>query len=187
VSPGEHRLTAYLALEPEAHPSLDKLRDYLSEKLPDYMIPSAFVSLDRLPLNANGKIDRRALPASGVSTLALGAAYVAPATKMERIIAQLWQELLVLERVGIHDNFFDLGGHSLLIIQMRGRLQEILEREIAVIELFKYPTVNALARYLSREDETPQPARGSPHRQRAEARRESAEKRMRRQQKQPIL
>jgi amino acid adenylation domain-containing protein len=188
VRPGEHRLTAYLAVEPEAQPSLDKLRGYLSERLPEYMIPSAFVMMERLPLNANGKIDRRALPAAGVLQLAPEAAYVAPATEMERVIAKLWEELLVLERVGIHDNFFDLGGHSLLIIQMRARLQEILQREIAVIELFKYPTVSTLARHLGREDGAQQqPAGVSPHRQRAEARRESAEKRMRHRQKQPTL
>ncbi|HEV2707211.1 MAG TPA: amino acid adenylation domain-containing protein [Pyrinomonadaceae bacterium] len=187
VRPGEHRLTAYLALETQAQPSLDKLRGYLMEKLPEYMIPSAFVMMERLPLNANGKIDRRALSAAGVAHLTLEATYVAPATELERVIAKLWQELLVLERVGIHDNFFDLGGHSLLIIQMRSRLQEILQREIAVIELFKYPTVSTLARHLSRDDAKQQSAHVSPHRQRAEARRESAAQRMRHRQKQPTL
>jgi amino acid adenylation domain-containing protein len=183
VRPGENRLMAYLALEQEAHPGLDELRVYLTEHLPEYMIPSAFIILEHLPLNANGKIDRPSLPASGVYGLTLEAAYVAPATETERVITALWQELLVLERVSIHDNFFDLGGHSLLIVQMRDRLQEILQREIAIIELFKYPTVNTLAQHLSREHEPPQPADISPHRQRADARRESVRERQRHRQK----
>ncbi|HYY98878.1 MAG TPA: amino acid adenylation domain-containing protein, partial [Pyrinomonadaceae bacterium] len=164
--PGGRQLTAYLALEPGAQPSLDKLRGHLAERLPEYMLPSAFVMLERLPLNANGKIDRRALRASVVPRLALEADYVAPATEMERVIAELWRELLTAERVGAHDNFFDLGGHSLLIIEMRGRLQEILGREIAVVELFKYPTVSALARRLGREDGASSPAHASQHRRR---------------------
>jgi amino acid adenylation domain-containing protein len=185
VRPGEQRLTAYVALDAEARPSLDRLRAYLAERLPDYMIPSAFVVLERLPLNANGKVDRRALPASAAEHLANEAAYVAPATETERVIAKLWQELLGIERVGVHDNFFDLGGHSLLIIQMRDRLQERLGHGIAVVELFRYPTVSALARHLGREEGGPQPASTSPHRQRGEARRESAERRARRAPKRP--
>ncbi len=187
VRPGEQRLTAYLALDAGAHPSLDRLRGHLTERLPDYMLPSAFVMLERLPLNANGKIDRRALPADGIAHLAPEAEYVAPATEMERVVAKLWRELLVVERVGVHDNFFDLGGHSLLIIQMRARLQEILRREIAVVELFKYPTVSTLAHHLSNGDGAGRHARVSPHRQRGEARRESAEKRMRPRPKRPAL
>ncbi|HKG15027.1 MAG TPA: amino acid adenylation domain-containing protein [Pyrinomonadaceae bacterium] len=187
VRPGEHRLTAYLALDAGAHPSLDKLRGYLTETLPEYMLPSAFVMLERLPLNANGKIDRSALPGGGGAHLAPDAAYVAPATELERVIAKLWQELLAVERVGIHDNFFDLGGHSLLIIRMRGRLQETLRREIAVVELFKYPTVSALARHLGGENGAREPEGVSPHRRRGEARRESAERRTRRPPKRPTL
>jgi hypothetical protein len=187
VRPGEQRLTAYLALDACAHPSLDQLLGYLAERLPEYMLPSAFVVLERLPLNANGKIDRGALSAEGVRRLAPEAAYVEPSTELEQVVAKLWQELLVLERVGVHDNFFDLGGHSLLIIQMRAMLQEILAREIAVVELFKYPTVSTLARHLSNGDGAGQHARVSPHRQRGEARRESAEKRTRPRPKRPAL
>jgi amino acid adenylation domain-containing protein len=188
ASSGENRLTAYLALEQEAHPTLDELRGYLAEKLPDYMVPAAFVLMERLPLNANGKIDRQALPLASLSHLApAAAAYVAPVTEMERAITILWQELLVLERVGIHDNFFDLGGHSLLIIQMRSKLQELLRREVAIIELFKYPTVSTLARHLSGERGQTPPADASPHRQRADARRESVRERARHRHKQPTV
>ncbi|MGA9994162.1 MAG: amino acid adenylation domain-containing protein [Pyrinomonadaceae bacterium] len=181
---GENRLTAYLVIAQEEPPTLEELRSYLSEKLPEYMVPPAFVILDQLPLNANGKIDRQSLQALDASHLVPDAAYVAPATEMERTITRLWQELLGLERVGIHDNFFDLGGHSLLIVQMRSKLEEILQQEIAVIELFKYPTVSTLARHLSREHEQPS-GEVSPHRQRAEARRESVRERLRVRQQQP--
>ncbi|HEY6186087.1 MAG TPA: amino acid adenylation domain-containing protein [Pyrinomonadaceae bacterium] len=182
---GEKRLTAYLVAEAEAHPSVDELRTYLGERLPGYMIPSAFMFLSSLPLNANGKVDRQALPYADALNLSTGTAYVAPVTKMERTIAALWRELLGLERVGVDDNFFDLGGHSLLMILMQSKLQETLEREIAIIELFQYPTVGALARHLSREPSI-KPEGVSPHRQRGDARRQSIRGRARRTERQPV-
>jgi acyl carrier protein len=165
-------LTAYLVLEEEAHPTVDELRGYLAERLPGYMIPSAFMFIERLPLNANGKLDRQSLPGADASHFATDACYVAPVTEMERAVAELWRELLGLELVGVHDNFFDLGGHSLLMVQMQSRLQEILRREIAIIELFQYPTVSTLARHLSRGP-MEKPDEVSPHRQRGDARRQS--------------
>jgi acyl carrier protein len=149
------------------------------------MIPSAFMFLSSLPLNANGKVDRQALPYADALNLSTGTAYVAPVTKMERTIAALWRELLGLERVGVDDNFFDLGGHSLLMILMQSKLQETLEREIAIIELFQYPTVGALARHLSREPSI-KPEGVSPHRQRGDARRQSIRGRARRTERQPV-
>jgi amino acid adenylation domain-containing protein len=185
--PGEKHLASYLVLKEESRPTVDELRVYLSEKLPEHMIPSAFVVLEHLPLNANGKVDRQALPASDAVQLSLGVAYVAPATEMERAVAAVWQELLGLERVGIHDNFFDLGGHSLLIVRMRGMLQEILGRDVAVVELFKFPTVSALAQHLAGR-QGPEPADApTDHRARAEARRESIRGRTRRREKEPIV
>ncbi|HEY0169967.1 MAG TPA: amino acid adenylation domain-containing protein [Pyrinomonadaceae bacterium] len=176
---GEKRLTAYVAAREGESLTADELRGYLAERLPGYMVPSAFVCLERLPHNANGKIDRQALPDADDAAGALGAAYVEPATGMERTVAGLWRELLGLERVGLHDNFFDLGGHSLLVVRMQGRLQEILGREITVAEVFKYPTVSTLAWHLSRGplDER---GGGETHQQRGAARRESIRGRARR-------
>ena len=136
------------------------LRAYLSQKLPDYMIPSAFVRLDALPLTPNSKIDRRALPSP---TWVSQTTYVAPQNEVERQIVALWQEVLQIEQaapeqynISVHDNFFELGGHSLLIIQLHHRLREIYEQEdgsvsIAVTDLFKYPTVHTLARHVSQQ------------------------------------
>jgi hypothetical protein len=133
--------------------------------------------MERLPLNANGKVDREALPAADAFQLAFRPAYVAPQTEMERTISGLWQELLGLEKVGMDDNFFDLGGHSLLLIKMQSGLQNALQRDIAIIDLFRYPTVSLLARHLSLDQQASPEV--SPHKMRAEARRESVRGRMR--------
>jgi len=182
---GEKRLTAYLVLKETGQLSVDELRASLVEKLPSFMLPPALVVLERLPLNANGKVDREALPAADLSLLSLGAPYVAPASEMERTISGVWQELLGLERVGIHDNFFDLGGHSLLMIQMQSRLQEVFQRDIAIIDLFHFPTVRELARHLGAEHQQSQAPNVSAHKARAAARRESVKGRVRRRQQQP--
>lgn len=174
---GEKRLTAYLVEGEETQLSIEGLRDFLLEKVPDYMVPGAFVVLESLPLNANGKVDREALPAPDAVHLSLNA-YVAPRTELERTISSLWQEFLGLEKVGIHDNFFDMGGHSLLMIRMQSRLQQILDREIAIIELFRYPTVSTLALHLSAERPTSTDL--LTHKTRAEARRDSINERARR-------
>lgn len=180
---GEKRLTAYLVLKETAQLSLDQLRAYLMSKLPDSMIPTGLVVLERLPLNANGKVDREALPAVDLSHFAVGAAYVAPTTEIERTISGLWQELLGLERVGIHDNFFDVGGHSLLLIKMQSHLQEILQRDIAIIDLFRFPTVSMLARHLGQQEPQPKAPHKSAHKVRGDDRRESAKERFRRRQR----
>src|SRR5205085_8199466 len=124
-------------------------REYLSEKLPEYMIPSAFLMLDALPLTSNGKLDRKALPAPEGLRPQLEVVYAAPQTEEEMTIAAVWREALGLERVGIHDNFFDLGGHSLLLVRVSRRLQEAFGREVPVMELFRHPTISALVRYLA--------------------------------------
>ncbi|MDQ1592734.1 MAG: hypothetical protein QOG71_3361 [Pyrinomonadaceae bacterium] len=146
---GEVRLVAYLVTN--ASLATGELRQFLKQKLPDYMIPSAFVMLDAMPLTPNGKINRRALPAPSMQgTGATGAAdYVAPQTELERTIAGIWQDALQVERLSTQDNFFDLGGHSLLMAQVHARLREVLQTEVPVIELFKYPTVSSLAKYFN--------------------------------------
>lgn len=147
----EKRLVAYLSPEPGASLSVNDLRSYLRQYLPEYMIPGAFVLLDALPLNNNGKVDRKALPDVDNSRPELDAAYVPPQTEMERIVAGIWQEVLNIERVGLNDNFFDLGGHSLLMFKAHTRLQETLNRTFSMVDLFRYPTVISLADYLSKD------------------------------------
>ena len=129
--------------------AIEELRRELRLKLPGYMIPAAFVFLDEFPLTPNGKIDRRSLPDPEPIRQASALAYTAPKTSIERAIATVWQELLPVDKVGIHDNFFDLGGHSLLLVRASARLQEILERDLSAVELFQHPTVAALAKHLS--------------------------------------
>ena len=149
--PNNKRLLAYVVINQERTIDVSDLRKYLREKLPEYMIPSAFFLLKALPLTPNGKVDRRALPAPDSLRPELEATYVPPGTEMEQTIAGIWQEMLHLEKVGIDDNFFDLGGHSLLIIQVHSRLQESLKRDLSITDLFEYPTIRSLTQYLSKE------------------------------------
>ncbi len=153
----------------------DELRNFLSGKLPDYMIPVAFLFLDKLPLTPNGKVDRGALPAPDGIRPELSEAYVAPRTEVEQTIAAIWQELLGIDKVGSHDNFFDLGGHSLLMVQANSELRIAFERDISTIDMFKYPTVNSLAEYLTKDQDDPGSLQQS--KTRAETRREFMKRR----------
>ncbi len=137
-------LVGYLVPQGVA-PSPADLRETLRRALPDYMIPSAFVTLDALPLTPNGKVDRRALPALSHDRLALRAAYAAPRTPDEQAIAEICAEVLNLERVAIHDNFFDLGGNSLLATRLIFQVQERMQVRLALIKLFEMPTIAGLA------------------------------------------
>ena len=147
---GEPQLVGYLVPdEMSTAPTVGELLVYLREKLPDYMVPGALVTLAALPLTLNGKIDLALLPAPDRARPSLASAYSAPRSELERTITALWQEELKVETVGVDDNFFDLGGHSLRMAKVHARLKEALGREISLIELFQYPTVSSLARHLS--------------------------------------
>ena len=152
---GDKRMVAYVmgrkTMGEEAI-SVGELRRFLEERLPDYGIPSTFVTLDAFPLTKNGKVDRAALPAPGESRPWLDATYVAPQTETERVVAGLWQEVLGLEDVGIHDNFFDLGGHSLLVVLLHNRLKDSFPKELSIVDLFRHPTVASLSRILNPEE-----------------------------------
>ena len=130
-----------------------RLRVFLMEKLPEHMVPSRFVQLDKMPLTPSGKVDRMALPAPGGDSLVTASQYVAPVTPIENQIAAIWSELLGVAQVSVHDNFFDLGGHSLLTVKMRGELQRVLRRDVATVDLFRYPTISALAAHLAQPRE----------------------------------
>jgi aryl carrier-like protein len=127
------------------------LREFLAAHLPEHMVPSDFVLLDALPLTPNGKVDRRALPAPRGRRLATAIDFVAPRSRMESDLAEQWKAVLGVERVGVGDNFFELGGTSLLIAQLRTRLRGSLGVEVTLVDLFRHPTVESLARRLTAE------------------------------------
>jgi len=151
--PNDCRLVAYIVTHENVTLSVNELRGFLKEKLPDYMLPSAFVVLEALPLTPNGKVDRRALPVPDSLRPTLTTTYQVPQSQMEQQIAKLWQEVLHIDRVGIHDNFFDLGGHSLLMLKVNHKLRAILQRDISVVTMFQNPTIYSLAHYLSQTTE----------------------------------
>ncbi len=139
---GDKNLVAYIA--PKSINILN-LRQYLADKLPNYMIPAHFMTLDALPRNPNGKIDRKALPTVDQVSLKLGIVYVAPRTPTEQKLAAIWQEILQVEQIGVNDNFFTLGGHSLLGMQLVARINESLQVELPLKYLFQFPTIASIA------------------------------------------
>ncbi|WP_420126163.1 amino acid adenylation domain-containing protein [Longimicrobium sp.] len=164
--PGKQRLVAYVVGTADG----DTLREYLRESMPEYMIPGAFVGLERIPLTPNGKLDRKALPAPELASAE--EMYVAPRTPVEEVLAEIWVEVLRLERVGVHDSFFDLGGHSLLIMRLLAKIQATFDLEISIRTVFSMPTLEAMAAEIERriyedvadmtEDEAAQLAESNP-------------------------
>jgi amino acid adenylation domain-containing protein len=142
--PTDRRLVAYYVPEPVWGPTVDQLRGYLQSKLPEYMVPAAFVALPSMPLTANGKVDRRGLPPPAVNPAA-SATPAAPRTPLEALIASICTQVLHLDSISVHDNFFDMGGNSLLATQVVAMLQEILPIELDLRSLFEGPTVAKLA------------------------------------------
>ncbi|WP_066383171.1 non-ribosomal peptide synthetase [Anabaena sp. CA = ATCC 33047] len=138
------KLVAYVVPENHSQLTSNQLRDFLKETLPEYMIPSVYVFLKALPLTANGKIARQSLPAPEQVKPELAATYVPPKTEIEKTLAEIWAEVLRLEKVGIHDNFFDLGGHSLLLTQVTSRLYNALGVELSLRQIFATPTIAEL-------------------------------------------
>ncbi|MCK4766507.1 MAG: amino acid adenylation domain-containing protein [Candidatus Aminicenantes bacterium] len=145
-------LLAYLVTRDSESLTVSELKEHLSTGLPDYMIPNRFVHLEKIPLTANGKVDYKALDDSG-KALGTGIAYEAPHSEAEKAIAAVWQEVLEIEKVGKHDNFFEIGGNSLRIITVYNRLINIFDRNIPIVNLFRYTTVASLAGFISSRDE----------------------------------
>ena len=152
---GDKYLAAYFVPLPGADREkfeVDELRTHLSQKLPDYMLPSYFVRLEKVPLTPNRKVARNALPEVGTSQDKLGFTYVEPTGSLEKKIASIWKEELGLEKIGANDNFFGIGGNSLDAVRIISRLKETFDKNIPVVAMFRYRTVSSFARYLSREN-----------------------------------
>ncbi|WP_345130507.1 amino acid adenylation domain-containing protein, partial [Dactylosporangium darangshiense] len=141
----DRRLLAYVVARGAAAPSTSDLRAFLRTRLPDYLVPSAYVPIDEIPLNPNGKVNRAALPEPDAARPELASAYAPPRDRTEEVLAELWAGLLGLERVGVTDDFFDLGGHSLLATQVMSRVRREFGVEVDLAALFEAPTVAALA------------------------------------------
>lgn len=142
---GEKRLTAYVVPATQPGPTVTALRKQLAEKLPQYMIPSVFVSLDALPVTGIGKVNRQALPDPGQSRPSLDPLFAMPRSPIEEVLVQIWADVLSLDRVGIHDNFFDLGGHSLTATRIVAQVIRYFQVEIPLRCLFESPTVSEMA------------------------------------------
>ncbi len=141
-SPGGSRLVAYVVPQADSELDTSSLREALGQRLPDYMVPGVVVTLDALPLNANGKVDRKALPAPD---LASSTQYEPPQGEVEEALAETWSDVLGMDQVGRHDNFFELGGHSLLAMQMAARVQADMQVELQLSEVFRKPLLRDLA------------------------------------------
>jgi len=180
---GEGRLVAYVVSSHDAEPTVARLRTYLRARLPEYMVPSVFVPLDELPLTANGKLDRRALPAPSQSRPELKESLVVPRNDTERTLAGLWQEVLQVEQVGVFDNFFDLGGDSLLLLRLHRMVRQKLGSEIAITDLFRHPTIAAFADSLAAREGTAEEPEFEREAQRAQERKSAADRQRQRRQK----
>jgi amino acid adenylation domain-containing protein len=153
---GDKRLVGYLVPQTEHSISHAELRGFLKTKLPEYMIPTAFVTLSELPLTPNGKVDRRALPAPSDARAELSAA-TAPRTPVEEMLANIWAEVIGIDRVGIHDNFFELGGHSLLATRIHSRVSQTFKVDVPLRSFFEQPTVAILAALIEQSQPPTEP------------------------------
>ncbi len=154
------RLVCYYTSEGEVR--REELREHLGRKLPEYMVPGMFIEMEQMPLTANGKIDCSALPPPEQKSCAMPEDFVAASSSVERLIAAIWAEALGTTELSIHDNFFDLGGHSLLLIQIHSKLQKLFDKPLSLIDLFKHTTISSLANFLSPQHSTAsvEPIRG---------------------------
>ena len=142
--PGDKRLVAYVVAAADCQPTIDQLRTYMKEKLPDHMVPTGFVMLEKLPRNLNGKVDREALPAPDLSRPQLETPFVAPRNSLERTLAAIWIEVLGVKQIGIDDNFFALGGDSIRSVQVLSKAQQE-GLSFSLQSIFQQQTIRRLA------------------------------------------
>jgi hypothetical protein len=150
-------LVAYIVSKDERRLTVEELRGYLSERLPFYMVPNLFVFTESLPLTASGKIDRKNLPEPETTRPRLGQAYVGASSSAEKRLVGLWQQVLGFELIGIDDNFFDLGGNSLLAARLAEQIRQAFRVDMPVLKIFEFPRIRLLARYLG-QGESAQPS-----------------------------
>ena len=178
--PGNPRLVAYVRVAADAEFSAGKLRDELRRLLPDYMIPSAFVVLETLPLTTNGKVDRDALPKPDRQRPEQSAEFARPGNDLEQALADIWRNVLNLEQVGVQDNFFDSGGNSVLVVEAFRRMQSLARDRCRILDLFQYPTIRSLAEFLESKNrpgpDTDEEIRQRVSRQKASARRQAGKR-----------
>ena len=150
-TPGDKRLVAYVILQAGHKLDTAVLKETLRADLPEFMVPATFVPMSSFPLTPNKKTDRKALPAPDQVAVEAQTEYVAPTNDLEQEIAKIWQQLLNVSQVGLNDNFFDLGGHSLLTVQAHRQLKDVVEKEISITDMFRFPTIRTLADYLNED------------------------------------
>jgi acyl carrier protein len=143
--PDRQQLVGYVVSNRERVPTTSELRHFLKQKLPDYMVPSTFMTIESIPLTAGGKMNKRALPVPELGRSGLEVSFILPRTPTEKILAQLWTEVLGVEQVGMQDNFFELGGHSLLATQLVSRIAQTFAANISLRDLFTYSNIADLA------------------------------------------
>jgi len=148
------RIIAYVVFHQRQPHSISEIRSHLRKQAPDYMMPSVIIPLDSAPLTSNGKVDWKRLPAPD-SYLSDQGEYVEPSAGLEMTVASIWRELLKVEKVGTRDNFFDLGGHSLLIAQLHSRLREVLGQDLPMMDLFQYPTISSFVSRMNQSEDKP--------------------------------
>jgi amino acid adenylation domain-containing protein len=147
--PGDQRLVAYVVPKQNCIPNVSEFREFLKPKLPDYMMPSAFVFMDAMPLTPNGKLDRKALPEPDQHRHDLGAEFIAPNSLLENQLAEIWRDVLKIDQIGIHDNFFELGGYSLLAVKMIIDVNELFNVNLPVGSIYQSPTIEKLGASIS--------------------------------------
>ena len=152
--PGNKNLVAYVVPQTATENLITTLQEFLQNKLPNYMIPRVFVTLEELPLTVNKKVDRQALPIPDYSSLELESDFVAPRNEQEEALAQIWRKVFALEQIGIHDNFFQLGGHSLIATQILSRIRDACQAEISFQELLENPTINDLSQVVAQAQQS---------------------------------
>jgi acyl carrier protein len=152
---GDAQLTAYVVAAVGPAPATGELRAFLKEKLPEYMVPSAYIALDKLPRTAQGKVDRQALPRPEAAARDVDTPFVAPRNAIEEVLSGIFTEVLRVERVGVNDNFFEMGGHSLLATQLISRVRKAFQPELPLRKIFEAPTVAGLAALLVAGESSP--------------------------------
>ncbi|WP_010250889.1 hybrid non-ribosomal peptide synthetase/type I polyketide synthase [Acetivibrio cellulolyticus] len=150
--PGNVHLVGYIVCDKENPIESGELQAFLGDSLPEYMVPRIFVFLDAMPLSSNGKADRKALP---VPVLSKSSGYVAPQNEVEKILSDIWKEELGLKNVGVNDNFFEVGGHSLLLTKIHSRIRKQFDKDFPLVDMFTYSTISSLAKFINGEQEQP--------------------------------